>query len=152
MKNLELFELYNGLEAVSNIGGARFAYWVAKNKKIIQAELKLIESINEPTDWYKQFEQRRVSLCQKMATKDENWEPKIVWKSYDIEDIEAFNVELEELKKEHKSNLEEMEKKNQKYEELLNQDVTIDFFTIKQEIIPEGITAKLLDPIMAVIE
>lgn len=152
MKNIELFELYNGLEAVSNIGGARFAYWVAKNKKIIKTELKLIESINEPTDWYKQFEQRRISLCQKMAKKDENWEPKIVWKSYDIEDTETFNVELEILRKEHKSDLEEMEKKNKEYEELLNQEVTIEFFKIKQEIIPEAITAKLLDPIMAVVE
>lgn len=152
MKNSELFDLYHWLEAVSHIGWARFAYWVSKNKKRILEEIKTIEAANEPTEWYKEFDKERVELCKKFADKDENWEAKIVGKSYDISDIGAFNKELEKLREKYKSDLEEMEKKNKEYEELLKEETTIDFFKIKNEIIPEVVTAKQLDPIMAVIE
>lgn len=152
MKNSELFELYQWLEAVSYIWWARFAYWVSKNKKRILEEIKTIESSNEPTEWYKEFDKERVELCKKFANKDENWEAKIVGKSYDIFDTDTFNEELEKLREKYKSDLEEMEKKNKEYEELLKEESTIDFFEIKNEIIPEIVTAKQLDPIMAVIE
>lgn len=152
MKNSELFGLYEWLEAVSNIGWARFAYWVAKNKKIILNELKTIESANEPTEEYKNFEKERIELCEKMANKDEKWEVKIIGKSYDISDIDGFNSELQKLREKYKNALDEMQKRNEEYENLLNQDSDLELFKIKEEIIPEWVTAKLLDPIMAVIE
>lgn len=152
MKNSELFGLYDWLEAVSNIGWARFAYWVAKNKKIILNELKTIESANEPTEEYKNFEKERIELCEKMANKDENWEVKIIGKSYDISDFDGFNSELQKLREKHKNALDEMQKKNEEYQKLLDQESVIELFTIRHEVIPECITAKQLDPIMAVIE
>jgi len=152
MKNSELFGLYEWLEAVSHIWWVRFAYWVAKNKKIILNELKTIESANELTEDYKNFEKERIELCEKFADKDENWKAKIVGKSYDIPDIDGFNLELKKLREKYQSALEEMQKNNEEYEALLEQESELKLFTIKHEIIPEVITAKQLDPIMAVIE
>lgn len=152
MKNKELFSLYSWLEAVSHIGWARFAYWVAKNKKIIAEEIKTLESTNELTENYKKFDKERIELCEKFANKDENWEAKIVGKSYDISDLEGFNSELQKLRETYKSALDEIQKKNEEYEKLLEEKSEVKLFTIKQEIIPECITANQLDPIMEVVE
>lgn len=152
MKNSELFGLYEWLEAVSYIWWVRFAYWVAKNKKMILNELKTIESANEPTEDYKNFEKERIELCEKFANKDENWQAKIIGKSYDIPELLEFNIELKKLREKHKNALDEMQKKNEEYEKLLDQESDLELFTIRHEVIPECITAKQLDPIMAVIE
>lgn len=152
MKNSDLFPLYAGLEAVSNIGGARFAYGVSKNKKILLDELRTIEETNKPTEAYQVFEKERIALCEKMANKNEKGEPKIVGNTYDIPNLKKFNAELDKLKEGHKEAVDEMQKKNEDYKTLLDQDATVEFFKIKEETIPETMTAKLLDPIMAVIE
>ena len=153
MKNSQLFSLFDALQKVAKIDGARFAYWVSKNIKIVLDELKVIEEQKEQTEKYKEFEKLRIALCEKHSKKDSEGNAIIIKideskSEYDIKDQKKFIAELDKLKEEHTEAIAEYQKKLDDYQKLLKDEITIEFFSIKVETIPEGISANLIFPLM----
>jgi hypothetical protein len=151
MKKKELYALHASLVALSNIGGARFAYAVSKNKKFIQDELELVEKTLVQSDAFKEYEGKRVELCAKHSNKQENGEPVMKDNMYDIIDRKKFDKELKVLQAEYKEAMDEHLQKVKDYETLLEEDSDIEFKTIKLEVVPTEITASRLDPILFMI-
>ena len=152
MKNRDLYTIYQGLQSVSNIWWARFSYWVSKNKKLIYDELKSIEESLITNDEYKEFDKKRIELCEKHSKKDEKWEAIKISNNYDIENMEDFMKETGDLREEYKTTIDEQQKNTDDYNKLLDEEIKIELFKIKSEILPEEITANQLDPIISIID
>lgn len=157
----ELYPLYSALQALSSAGGARFAYAISKNKKLIQEELELVEKSLVQSDKYKEYEQKRVELCTKHANKDKDGNPMMLENVFSIADMEQFSKELKELQSGYTAELEEHLKKVEEYNKLLEMDTEITFFKIKLEILPDTYLDKdgvvrpigeMLDPVLFLIE
>lgn len=151
MTNLELVNLYESLTLL-NLKGVKFAYAVAKNINIIKPELKALSDAQKPSELYKEYEKERIELCKKMASKDEKGKPIIEENAYKFDDKEAFEAELDKLKKKHKEAVEEREKQAKEVEELFSMKSKIKLHKIKIDDVPQEISTKELSSIMFIIE
>lgn len=118
MTNREMHNLRQGLEQVSDLPGAKFAYAVSKNKGKIDRELKHLRKVLEndkvrefrerQNEIMGEFEQKKEEILQKHANKNKNGEPLYnkgkdengqVRTEYDIpeENMEAKKQEMEDL-------------------------------------------------------
>ncbi len=152
MKNVDLYRLHKWLERVSKLWWARFSYAVSKNKNIILDELKTLEESKWQTDSYKEYEKKRIELCELHSEKDWDWKAIIENNIYKIVNYKKFNKELEDLRTEHKEAIDEQKTKDEEYEKLMQEETEIEFFEIKRDILPEEMTSELLDPFFELIE
>jgi hypothetical protein len=66
--------------------------------------------------------------------------------------MEDFMKETGDLREEYKTTIDEQQKNTDDYNKLLDDEIKIELFKIKSEIIPEEITANQLDPIISIID
>jgi len=152
MKNRDLSTLFQGLQEVSNFKGVKFAYVVAKNRKLIEEELKTLEEVNKPSEQYLDFEQKRVKLCEQHANKCDNGQPKILGDRYDITNMEAFNKDLETLKNEYLTCVIERENQLRESEKLMNEDCKLQLLKINSIYLPNDINGSQIEKIISIIE
>lgn len=171
MKNNEVTRLYKGLEAVSNLPGAKFAYCIGRNltllKPVVEAIDKALKLPEKYDEYQKKYEEKRVELCKYHAKADEHGEPvtEIVTnedgkkeKRYVITDREAFNEALdrlrEEMKAEYKDTFEEMEKNWKEYKEFLECECSeeLKLFKVRADNLPEDITGEQIQGIIEIID
>ena len=115
-KNREIVDLMNGLMNVQNLEGVRFSLVISKNIRIIQQELSDLEDAAKPSEEF-------ITLSQE-ANAVQN----------DKEAIEKLEKENAELVQSRKDQLTEVDK-------MLNEEIEIELHTIKEEILPDNITA-----------
>ena len=118
-KNSELIDLINGLFNVQDLQGMRFGLVVSKNIRILQTELKDLEEASKASDAF-------VALSQKANSLDG-----------DTEALELLEKENEELVKERRVQMEEMEK-------MMEDAVEVELHEILESLLPENITAALI--------
>ena len=143
MKNKELLQMSGLLGILLNLKGVKFAYAIAKNIRLIRAEVELLEKAK--SEKYKEYDNKRLELAKKHAQKDDKGNPQIVNNSYILENQEVFNDEFEILKKEYESEIKE-------YEDLLNTENDIKLYKIKLVDIPLDITAGQMLVIEEIVE
>lgn len=155
LKNKDLFRIKQGLDNVSKFKGVKFAYAIAKNKRIVISELVDLQKAAKMSDEFKKYEDKRIVICTKYAKKDENGE--FVYgrnkSEYVIEKRDMFDKEIETLQLEHKESIDARESQLKEYEKLLDSEsVPIEFHKILFEYIPEDITGEQIEAIMELID
>lgn len=186
MTNREAHELRQGLEEVSDLPGAKFAYAVSKNKDKIDRDFKHLRKVLEnekvqefqekQNEIFQDLEQKREEIYSKYAKKnkdghplynkykDENDKVKIEW---DIpeESMEAKKQEeqelldemdpqgqIEKLKEEYKETFEEFDKQKKEFQQLMEEESSVELHTISEDQLPDGITSKQMDAILPIVE
>lgn len=152
MKRRDLYNLLAGFELVKDLKGVKFGYARAKNKKLILAELELLDaSIKEPVK-FSEYDKERVELCKKYCKKDEKGNPVIKDQTYvGLKENIKFMDELKKLQEDFKEVIDERNKQKQEYEKLLDEEIELNFHKILLENIPSDITGaqlELLAPIL----
>ncbi len=150
-----LFGLRQGLQAVGGLKGIKFAYAVAKNLKIVNSELEIIEKLRMPSKEYiKTYDKERLELCEKYCEKDEKDEPKTNVTGYEFtpENRKKFEREVEELKAKHPGVVKEYEDQIEEYNKMIGEEMEIELFMIDQANIPEDITTGQLSGIIQIVK
>jgi hypothetical protein len=154
IKKNELINVWQVLNKLSGISGnAKWAYTIAKNKLLLKDEVKAIEEALAPDEEYKQYEQKRLSLCQELADKDSNDKPIIENNIY----VMTKNKELfeEKMLKLNNDNLEIIKRRMDfvsQIDEILKEEIDIPFYVIELKDIPDGINAVEMESILLFIE
>lgn len=156
MKNNRLSSFLEELKKINLTGKAGYA--VAKNRKLIEAELEALQETVKATKSFEKYENERVELAKKHAKKDEKGEP-VVSKphpltgqtSFVIEKQEQFDKEYEKLKETHKEALEEREKQINDYNAFLQEDIKIELHKIEESDIPETATAEEIYTLLEIV-
>lgn len=160
MTNGELALLYRGILAVGTLegrGNVKFPYAMAINQRRIKP---LVESFDEanpmakPSDKYKEYEEKRVTLCKEHAQRDEHG--KVIMEpsrdprrpeGYAIDDVRAFEKKLDTLNDEWKETIDEHKAAEESFNELMKEEAkeVPKFLTVKFSNVPLGIkTSQML--------
>ena len=148
----DLNELLNNLSELNNLSGAKFSYVILKNKALIETDIKLLTEVNKQTETYQKFEFDRFALCEKYCEKDENGKAVLVNNYYKIIDRELFEIEMKQLTDMNQQDIIFENNRIKSFENLLNENVDIEFLKLKISDIPENITVKQMDIIKDFIE
>jgi len=153
MTNKELIELNKVLDQVSHIKGKQFAYAVFKNKSIIEEELKIFDKLKrDPHPQYQGYENERTALCINHSKKDKNGNPIVNAGKYDIEDLESFQKEFEELKEKYVEVFDDLKSAEDEYNAFLNDETKCELIKVKISDLPDDIDAQFLMALKNMIE
>jgi len=137
MKNRDLYKIYEDLKALNDAAGARLSFVIGKNLKLIKDELQLIEASFTMSDEYKEFQKKRISLCTAYSNKNEDESPVMIDNRFDIIDAKEFSKFFNILKEEYKEVIKINISKEEDYENLLNEECTLELVNIKLDLIPD---------------
>ena len=103
----------------------KFSYALARNSRILESHFKDLEVVREKDTKWKEYEERRLALCEKHAKKDKDNEAiKNSRGVFDgLEGNKKFSSEIADLRKQYSDNLHEG-------------DVTMEFYHIKEAWLP----------------
>lgn len=156
MTNAELFSLQQALYGVSDLKGEKFAYAVVKNRNKLEAHIKKLTEMTDPTPEFNKFDKERLELAKKHAKLDEGGEPIVVEedgrKSYDIKDMKAFEDEMKKLRKKHDGTLADREIAMKKFQKKLEEETDFELHMVDEEYVPSDITANQLAGIECIIK
>ena len=99
MKNLELYGLHAALNEAAEVpASSKFNYALNKNRHAIESYLKHLDKRVPHPDSPK-FDEKRIELCEKYCTKDEDGNPIFEKNKYTgLRDNDEFNAEMDALK------------------------------------------------------
>lgn len=134
----------------------KFFYAVDKNSNKLEPILKAAQKENQPSEGYMKFIKEKIALLEEMSIKDENNKPVILEKGtinerYDVEDMEAFNKEINKLIKKFDKEIKEQEKLEKNVAEQLQSVIEVNVYQIPMELIPDdmdGMTYKQIKPMI----
>lgn len=137
-----------------------FHYNVAKNKRIIEAELDSLKEAKQLDEnvisKLKSYESKRVELCKEYCLKNEDDEPIILDNRFEFneEGKEAFNNKLKELSEseDFKPALIAREQLEEQYEELLNEEVELPLIKFDLNKLPTELLGSDIDILFDLIE
>ncbi len=157
MKKREILNLYHDLRELRDLSGVKFAYAIARNLSILEGEIKSLEEAIVPTEEFKVFEKERIELAEKHSNKDKNGSSikktnQQGIQEYDIKDMNAFDKELNKIRKKYKDAIAFREKQYKEYKELLDTDSEIELYKIKLDDVPENINVRQMEIIKNLIE
>ena len=117
-------------------------WYLIQNKNMIKKEKEVVDEYKKPTDKIIEYERKRIDLCMKYCTKDENGNAKII-ESIDLEgnkhkefqglrNNKEFEEKFQELNKEYENEITEFNNKQNCYETTIkNEEVEFKFKKIK---------------------
>lgn len=151
-KLLELWALFDKLS--QDKYSVKFHYTLLKNKRLLDPEVESLRKANEPPEEYANYEKKRIKVCNDFCEKDNDGTPKIDGNNFVIpEEVKTkFEEKLEELKVEYKSTLDSIEESKKEFNELLKEDVEIDFVSIPMSIIPEELVGQEVEILFDLID
>lgn len=149
----QLTNAKKALDVVSNYQGLDFAYAVFKNKQLIDNKLMEVDFIKNVSSEVKEYEEKRIKICEDFCEKNEMGIPIIENDLYQILDKDTFKIKMDELLEEYKPYVEERQKQIEIFNQKMNTEVDIPFVKIKKNQIPPQInTAQELEDISFMIE
>tara|TARA_R100000005_G_C4890759_1_gene137733 strand:- start:284 stop:697 length:414 start_codon:yes stop_codon:yes gene_type:complete len=128
----ELVNLINGLFAVQDLKGKKFSLSVSKNIKILQEELKDLETAGKPTKEFLELADRVNIIANEGA-----------------EDSQAKILALEE---DNKELVESRRKQLEDVTAMMEESASVKLETISESVLPEDITAKQINNIEKIIK
>jgi len=137
-----------------------FRHTLSKNKQLIENELKAVEAArNKPNEKYSEYEKKRMAACEALCLRDDEGKPCIVDAGtsaarYDftIEAREEVNEQIEELKIEYKSAIDDFEETVKEFNELLQGEVEVEFKKFKLNQLPAEMSGEDMDIIFDLVE
>jgi hypothetical protein len=161
MKNLEIINLAETLTAyaqqLKSLKGAKFANCIIKNSDLLGKESKTILDSRKIEDSYKEYETKRLELCEKFAEKEENGKPKK--KSINAQNfeyvIDSTNTEfissIDKLREEYKDILKLQDEHQLDFNKFLDEESTIELFKINIDNVDDAISVELFSAIKSFI-
>jgi hypothetical protein len=92
------------------------------------------------SDRVKEFEKRRLELCESHSEKDDKGNPKIAGKEYKIVDRKKFDEEYRKLEEQYQDAVKEIQESDTKFKAFLDEEVDIDFHVISFNDLPLNMT------------
>jgi hypothetical protein len=134
----------NALDSVSELKGVKFAFAVLKNRKKLEAQIEedkdIFERILEPSEEYKEYEEKRIELCVLYSEKDEEGNAIIEDNKYKILDIDKFNNDLNDLTQYYQEYVDSRKEQIEEYNTLMEEDITIEFQKVDIDNLPEDLS------------
>jgi len=157
LKNREIFTLSQGIQAAGDLTGAKLAYALAKNLKVVSEEITHLQSgLKLSDERMTAYENDRQELCATHSVKDGDGNSKYIGegddKVFDIIDVEAYNVDWEVLKEKYADDLEDQKLTKEEYLALLEEASDIKIHMVKLENFPDTVSAALINQLMLMIE
>jgi len=168
MKKRDLERLEAGLNSVRKLRGitsknksALFTYALVKNTEIIRIEIKAILAVFEPSEAFKEYDDKRIELCKKYADKDEKGEPikvpieegsNIVRFIMSTENKELFDAELKILNECNKYNIDTRNEEVESFNKILDTEADIKLEQVSMADVPADISGEELENIKEMIK
>ena len=154
IKKSEVVALWNTIEQLGFTDAhIKFTYALAKNKKLIKNEVEAIKESIDPSEKFKEFENRRLDICKDMAKKDKDGKPIIINNTeFDIKNTDKFNSKIEDLKKEYQDDIDKETEKNKQAMEMLEEEIDIDLTQVELDYFPERITTSQMEFLMFLVK
>ena len=151
-KRTDLMSMLSNLMKVDNLKGHKIAYAVARNKRALTEERDILNEIMISSKKFGEFTKKRVDLCKKLATKDDNGNPVIVDKNYvGLDDNPDFIKAIESLQEEYKDAIEKDENKMLDYQNAMDEEIEFNMFVISYDDIPDDVTVGQMDVLFLMI-
>ena len=145
-KRKRLKELESLITLFKDIKNTKMSYMLFYNNKKITSEIEMIQkSFRQPIPEAQEYEQKRIKLCVEFSKKDDDNKPIINNDIYLIDNLEDFNLKLKELQDFYKIYIEEQEIINKENIEFLDEEIEIDFYKIKFDVLPLDLTPSQLN-------
>ena len=128
----ELVNVINGLFAVQELKGKKFSLVVSKNIAILQETLKEVEDAGKPSDEFMVL----ATQVNEIATKDE----------------EDAKEQIDTIEKENQELVASRRTQMDKVTEMMKEEVSVDLYTLSENILPEEVTALQITKIIKIIE
>lgn len=151
LKKRDVLMLHQNLPKLGNLKGVKLSFAIAKNKKIVEEEAEALVEAVAMTDEYKKYEEERLKLCKKYASKDDSGNPVLVADDYLIKDQVAFDEAIKELNDANTELIEERDKQVEEGNKLLDEYSSIKLHKIKYEYIPDDVTIAQMDILLPLI-
>jgi len=147
MLKKDLFSLNETLNTLVKIKSTKFGYFVLKNLKAIEPEIEILRKMGDTSDGLKEYEKNRVSLCTELSEKNEDGSPKTETGAdgrtqYVISNMEKLNEQLNALRASHKEDFDAEEAKLKEFNTILQEESGVEFYMIKLDNIPDGLSAE----------
>lgn len=125
----------------------KFHFLAAKNRRVLEPEVKSIQEANEPTPEYMEFEGARIKLCHECSHKDDDGNPIINNNNYSIieEKQEEFSEKMTALKEKYEDVVKQTEERTQQFLELLQEEVEVELNRFKLEELPKEMVGQDLE-------
>ncbi|MBL4828378.1 MAG: hypothetical protein JKY55_00560 [Aliivibrio sp.] len=155
MRKKDLFRLQEGLQQVGNLKGARFVYAVAKNSRKVNAECEDILMGIKPTGKSEEFRGKQHGINMQYCKKNDAGNPIPDANGQFIilpEFKKVKDEEMDKLKSEYEEVYAALEKQIENYSKSMNDEIEFVPHTIKEEDLPDEITASQLEGIFEIVE
>ena len=151
--NQKLGELFQGIKSVSELKGVKFAYGMAKNRRLIEEESKILQEALKPSDKFQEYDKKRIEMCEKYADKDDKGKAKLEKNAYifSVENKKKFDKDIEGLRKEYKKEVDDRETQAAEFQKLMEKESDYKPFIIAYEDVPEDITSDQMNGIIDLI-
>jgi hypothetical protein len=144
MKRKDFGVALNALDSVSELKGVKFAFAVLKNRKKLEAQIEedktIFEEILKPSEGFKEYEEKRIALCEASSEKDEEGNAKTEGDRYLIVDMDKFNEDLSKLTEEYQAAVDDRKKQIDEYNSLMEEDMPLEFHVLNIDQLPEELT------------
>ena len=131
-KKGELVNIINGLFGVQELKGKDFSLVVSKNIAILQESLKELEDVGKPSDEFMTLAEK----VNEIANKNE----------------ENAKEQIDKLEDENKELVQSRREQMDKVQEIMDEDMEVSIHVIKENLLPEDITAQQINKIIKIIK
>jgi len=142
LKRERWFDMHKAMGEILPLSkSVKFNYAVLQIKQILETERKMFMEAIRPPEEYLEFERKRLELCRRYATKDENGLPMREGNGFQIkkESVESLLMEIETLRKEYEGWIAEAEEKDIQAKKMLDEEIDLNVRPIPLSIIPEDV-------------
>jgi len=148
----ESIKLYQMLNTLGTLQGAKFAYAVSRNVSLLKPEIESLEKATEASEAFKKLDEERLELAKKFAKKNEAGEPIEKDGSFIMEDENLWSEAFTELKEANKETWEERIKQIEDYNELIKTDSVVELHKVSLNDIPANISVQQMYGISEMID
>ena len=131
-KKGEFVNIINGLFSVQDLKGKKFSLTVSKNISILQKALKDLEEAGKPSDEFMKL----ASEVNQLANANS----------------EDSKEKIDKLEKENKELVDERRTQMDKVTKMMEEEIEVKLNILKEDILPEDITAKQINNLIKIIK
>lgn len=137
---------------LENMHGLKLVYGIMRIKSRLESEVKLAQRKNEelsrPSEEFLEYDRKRIALIEQYCERDpKTGAPIIVNNEYKVlpEKKEAYEAALLPMKEENKNLIEARKSQLKLIDGYLEEEIYIDFYSLRAEWLPDTITVEQLE-------
>lgn len=155
MTNQEVLDLYHAARAFADTKSApQFAYALVQNRKLIEPQFEKLTDRGKASPEFHEFENKRLALCRKMATRDEHDQPITVRDNYVIDPANQaeFDGCVAKLRDEYAEALEGHRRLQDEFKALLAEEAEVPSLNMMPlEALPAEITPRQIESLLPMV-